>query len=102
MSSTPPCKISIVFYASAIATGLPPKVEACAPTCQEDALAGAKTKALVGDVLLGSGLALAAAGSLAVLWPRSQASGQAKQAKAAPYVVLNGKGAALGVVVKAF
>lgn len=73
--------------------------ETCAPTCQEDALAGAKTKALVGDVLLGSGLALAAAGSLAVLWPRSQAGGQAK---AAPYVVLNGNGAALGVVVKAF
>jgi hypothetical protein len=75
--------------------------ETCAPTCDEGAVAGPKTKALAGDVLLGSGLALLAAGSLAVLLPREPA-GAPPNASALPYFVINGRGAAIGLVVKAF
>lgn len=71
----------------------------CAPRCEDAAVSGAKTKALVGDVLLGGGLALAAAGSILILLPRPQAGAQ--QA-AIPYFQLNGRGASLGLVIKAF
>jgi hypothetical protein len=75
--------------------------ETCAPRCDEGDVAGPKTKALAGDVLIGGGLALLTVGSLAVLWPRAPAGAQ-PAASAAPYFIVNGRGVTLGLVVKAF
>lgn len=95
---------AVVFWSIA-SSGHADLKSSCAPTCQQSALDGPQTKALVGDILLGSGLALAAAGSFAALWPREKASarsGAQPKAVAAPYVLIDGQGASFGVVVRAF
>lgn len=70
----------------------------CAPHCTEDVVSGVRQKALVADVLFGSGIALGIAGTLVAILPGKSVSNAQPRSAWVPVVLPTERGITVGVV----